>query len=247
MKIMATSLIGLGLAVSMPAMAVEEHNPQVAEVAAPEVQAPQENQALTEAEIRRGMIAKGKVMLKMPMDYDITYGSESAPVKIVEYASLSCSHCKDFYENVFTDFKKNYIDTGKVRFVYRHYPLNINALRAAMVLECGVPEAKRQEFIGVMFKTQSEWAYKPDEKDVVDKLASIAKIGGIDSSKFQACLKDKELEEKMLKNQLEAQKNLQVTSTPTIFINGKKYFKDKKIEIFTKAVDSELKEVGEEK
>ncbi len=195
----------------------------------------------TEAEV-----IQARILLNQKLPYDITFGKEDAPTSMTEYASLSCPHCKAFYTEVFDKLKQNYIDTGRVKFVFRNYPLNLPALRAAMILECGVPADKRTMFLGAIFKAQDEWAYKEKEEEVVEKLKSIAKLGGLDNSKFDACAKDKALEDGMLRQQLQAQKALGVNSTPTLYINDKKYFDKKEYEVLAKAIDDVFKGAGDE-
>ena len=181
-----------------------------------------------------------KLVLSQKLPFDTVYGEEDAPVTIVEYASMSCSHCQAFYQDVFGEIKKNYIDKGKVKLVFRHFPLNINALRGAMILECNLPDDKKRQLLGAMFKAQGEWAYKTDIDALVSKVQDIAKIGGIDGSKFADCVNDKDVENKLLKQQLNTQKTINVSSTPTLFINGEQYFDKKEFETMAKAIDEAI-------
>lgn len=182
---------------------------------------------------------EGNALLSTPSDFDVVYGDESAPVTIVEYASLSCSHCADFYTEVFVKLKEKYVDTGKVRFVYRHFPLNLPALHAAMLVECA-PEGKQQSFLGSLFKTQEDWAYQETVEAILGKLTIIAKIGGMDEEAFDACITNKEQEEGLLNVQLAANKELQVRSTPTLFINGEMFSESKTLESVSEAIEKAL-------
>lgn len=150
---------------------------------------------------------------------DIVMGSESAPVTIIEYASLSCTHCASFYTNSFDDLKKKYIDTGKVRFVYRDFPLNLPALHAAMMIQCA-PKERAEKFIKVTFSTQNNWAPK---KDYLEILSNISKLGGMTGKEFDTCIANKELEDKITQERFEASKVLDVRATPSFFINGIAY------------------------
>lgn len=236
----------MALTVMTPAAFAEEKAKEPA--AAPAAEAPATGaDAPVPAEKAEVETTEGRMLLNQKLPNDIVFGDENAKITLTEYASLSCSHCRDFYMTVFGKLKENYIDTGKVRFIYRHYPLNINALRGAQLLQCGVTDAEKQKvFLGAMFQSQPEWAYKEDEKDIIAKLKSIAKIGGIDDSKFEACAKDKKLEDELLRQQLLTQKALGVSATPTLYIGTKKYFDKKDYETVAKAVDNALANIGKE-
>ena len=149
---------------------------------------------------------------------DIVVGNPGAPVTMIEYASLSCPHCAHFFEKVYPAFKKEFIDTGKVRFAFRHFPLNEPALRGAQVVECADVNA-RKEVLKALFDAQSEWAF--DQKFVAS-LKTIAAGVGIDSAQFDSCVSDANLEKKILGIRMEAANVAQVSSTPTFFINGVK-------------------------
>jgi protein-disulfide isomerase len=151
---------------------------------------------------------------------DIVLGDKNAPLTIVEYASLSCQHCSVFYSDGFPKLKEEYIATGKVKFIYRDYPLNQPALTAAMLALCQVKDKvadaeKYHNFIKVLFKTQESWAFS---EDFALKLETIAKLDGISSEAFQGCIKNSTLQEQILKSRMTATQELQIQSTPTFFI-----------------------------
>lgn len=174
---------------------------------------------------------------------DIVYGKDDALVTMIEYASLSCSHCANFHKNVFPKLEEKLIKTGKLKLIYRHYPLNPPALRAAQLVECVTSLEKKQKFIKALFRSQSDWAYKSSEKDFMDKIKVIAEIGGLDVSNFNKCTDDKDLEDKILAGQLKAGQELSVKSTPTIFINGKVFLKAKDADTVVAAVEEALKKL----
>jgi protein-disulfide isomerase len=176
-------------------------------------------------------------LLTQKLGGDIVYGKDDAPVVIVEYASLSCSHCKSFHDDVFKKIKTNYVETGKVKFVYRHFPLNLPALQAALLVECVADEKKQGDLVSSLFITQSQWAYKDDFST---KLGNIGRIAGIDQAAFNDCISDTEKEEELLADQLKAQQGLAVRSTPTIFINGKPHVGAKTYDEIRKIVDGML-------
>ncbi len=150
---------------------------------------------------------------------DRVLGKADAPVTIVEYASLTCPHCRHFDEEVLPKLKAKWIDTGKAKLVFRDYPLDEPALRAAMVARCAPPE-RYFGFIDAIFAGQEQWAVASDYKAA---LARIALLGGIGKEKFAACIDDKAIENKVIASRLVATQQLNVSSTPTFFINGAKF------------------------
>jgi len=185
-----------------------------------------------------------KELLKQKLPFDIIYGEETAPVTIVEYASLSCSHCKDFYKNVFLAIKEKYIDTGKVRLVYRHFPLNLPALRGTELVSCMPSEEMKKRVLAALFKSQEEWAYAESEKAFLEKLGTIAKISGMSQEEFDKCLANKEQEDAILSEQVTAGKEVMIQGTPTIFINEEKYDGERSLEKVSAAIDNILTPSG---
>jgi protein-disulfide isomerase len=148
---------------------------------------------------------------------DRILGKADAPVTIFEYASLTCPHCADFEKEVLPKIKADWIDTGKAKLVFRDFPLDGSALKAAMVARCAPPE-RFYGFIDVLFAQQRSWAVGGDPTAVLERLA---KLGGMSPDKFDACMKDDALQNKILAGRLTAANDYKVESTPTFFINGK--------------------------
>jgi protein-disulfide isomerase len=150
---------------------------------------------------------------------DIAEGKADAPVTIVEYASMTCTHCAAFHQNVYGDLKKNYIDTGKVRFILREFPLDPLAT-AAFMLARELGDDKRDAAVNLLFSQQKNWAFvdKP-----LDGLANVLKQAGMGQERFEAILKDQALYEKVNKVRDRAAEKFGVNSTPTFFVNGEKY------------------------
>jgi len=150
---------------------------------------------------------------------DIAEGKADAPVTIVEYASMTCTHCAAFHQNVYGDLKKNYIDTGKVRFILREFPLDPLAT-AAFMLARELGDDKRDAAVNLLFSQQKNWAFvdKP-----LDGLANVLKQAGMGQERFEAILKDQALYEKVNKVRDHAAEKFGVNSTPTFFVNGEKY------------------------
>jgi protein-disulfide isomerase len=149
---------------------------------------------------------------------DRVLGKADAPVTIFEFFSLTCPHCADFEEHSYPKLKTEWVDTGKAKIVYRDYPLDQNALKAAMVARCAPPD-RYAAFVEVLFKQQLVWGV---QKDPTDALKKIAALGGIGADQFDKCINDQDLSKLIVAEEYEAQQKYGVDSTPTFFINGKK-------------------------
>jgi protein-disulfide isomerase len=150
---------------------------------------------------------------------DMAFGPAKAPVTIVEYASMSCPHCAAFDENVLPMLRSKYIDTGKVRFVLREFPLDINALAASMLARCVAADDAAKYFgtVALLFKQQDQL--------LAQTTVTLKRIGaqaGMSEQGFEACVKDQALLDKLKADQTFAFEILKVEVTPTFFINGEK-------------------------
>jgi protein-disulfide isomerase len=150
---------------------------------------------------------------------DMVMGNPDAKVTIVEYASLTCPHCAAFHATSLPALKENYIDKGTVKLVFRDFPLDGLALRAAMLPHCAGP-MRYFGLLGTLFARQTQWR---DVQDPLLALAAIARQAGMSEEDFKACLADKAVEKTVLDSALEADKSLGVNATPTFFVNGTKY------------------------
>jgi protein-disulfide isomerase len=146
-------------------------------------------------------------------------GDPQAPVTIIEYASLTCPHCAQFHTAVLPELKERYIATGKVRLIYRDFPLDERALMAAALAHCAGPD-RYFGFLDVLFETQSSWARA---NDYIAALKRLGKLGGMSDEQMDQCLADQELTDGILQTRLEGQNEHQVSSTPTLVINGEVY------------------------
>lgn len=170
-----------------------------------------------------------------PQAADNYLGKNLAPVTLIEYASLTCPHCAKFHEQVVEPLIPTYIESGKVKLIYRDYPLDSKAFTASMIANCAGKQ-KFFSFIKVFFQSQQSWVLAEEEE-----LKKIAKLGGIDDEKYKSCLANKEIEEKIIKTAKEANEVLDVRSTPTIFINGHQYKGAHKFEDVAEFIDDQLK------
>jgi protein-disulfide isomerase len=148
---------------------------------------------------------------------DFAQGPEDAPVKIVEYASMTCSHCATFHAQTYPVLKTRYIDTGKVRYILREFPLDPLAAGAFMVARCA-GEGKYFEVIDALFKQQRTWAFA---QNPLPPLFEIAKQFGFTAQSFEKCLSDQKLLDAIDEVRRRGTEKFGVNSTPTFFVNGK--------------------------
>lgn len=162
-------------------------------------------------------IPVGELMSKEALP-DIVQGSADAPVTMIEYASMTCTHCAHFHETVYPFLKKNYIDTGKVKFILREFPLDPLATAAFMLARCAGPE-RRTPVVDMLFDQQKNWAFvdKP-----LEPLASLMKQTGMSQESFETCLKDQKLYDKVNEVRDRGGQKFGVSATPTFFVNGEK-------------------------
>ena len=168
---------------------------------------------------------------------DRALGAEKASVTVVEYASMTCSHCAKFHTTVYPDFKKKYIDTGKVRFILREFPLDPIASGAFALARC-LPEDKYYPMVEVLFEQQKNWAFVPDPPKA---LLSIAKQAGFTEQSFEACLTDQKLSQAIEELARRANEKFGVSGTPTFFINGQMLRGEATLEALSKLIDPMIK------
>jgi protein-disulfide isomerase len=150
---------------------------------------------------------------------DRILGKADAPITIIEYGSLTCPHCADFAAEVLPKLTEKWIDTGKVKLVFRPFPRDEEDLHAATLAAC-VPPDRFYAFIDALFAQQQQWVVASNYKA---GLARIALEGGVNKTKFDACFDDKAAQDKLLSARLAATQQLGVNSTPTFYINGKRF------------------------
>jgi protein-disulfide isomerase len=150
---------------------------------------------------------------------DLVLGKADAPVTIIEYASMTCPHCANFHKTTYGALKTKYIDTGKVRFIFREFPLDELAIAASMLARCAGKDdsGKALALIDVLFASQDKWAVRAP----IPVLQQIAKQAGITQEGFEKCLADQKLYNDILAMRERGSKDYKVESTPTLFVNGK--------------------------
>ena len=187
-----------------------------------------------------GAMAQSASDVAKPMSLpDMALGPANASVTITEYASMTCPHCAAFNEAVFPKIKSEYIDSGKVRYVFREFPLDIKAAAGSMLARCIAKDDSGKYFtvIDLLFKQQNDWVLK----NTTETLTRIGKQAGLSQQAVEDCLKDQALLDKIAADQKYASEVLKVDSTPTFFINGERIKGETSFEEFDKRIKSLLK------
>jgi protein-disulfide isomerase len=185
-------------------------------------------------------MAQGAAEVAKPVSLpDMALGPADAPVTITEYASMTCPHCAAFTESVFPKIKSAYIDTGKVRYIFREFPLDIKAAAGSMVARCIAKDDAGKYFavVDMLFQQQRDWAMS----DTAEALTRIGKQAGLSQQSVEDCLKDQALLDKISADQKYASEVLKVNSTPTFFINGEMIKGETSFDEFDKRIKSLLK------
>lgn len=195
----------------------EAETPKPAEPAKPADAATPATPAAAEAPEPQGTVDMAE-LLKPGALPEKSMGKDDAKVTIVEYASMTCPHCAHFNETTFPDLKKNYIDTGKVRYILREFPFDPRAEAGFMLARCAGDNYFAM--VDVLFRQQMQWAAGDNTKEA---LLQIARLGGFTQESFNACLTDQKLLDEVRAVQKRGADEFKVDSTPTFFINGKTY------------------------
>jgi protein-disulfide isomerase len=170
---------------------------------------------------------------------DMALGPANAPVTITEFASMTCPHCAAFSIEVFPKIKSTYIDTGKVRYIFREFPLDIKAAAGSMLARCIAKGDANKYFtvVDLLFRSQADWVMK----DTTAALTRIGKQAGLSQKEVEDCLKDQSLLDKIAADQKYASEVLKVNSTPTFFINGDEIKGEASFDEFDKKIKALLK------
>lgn len=163
-------------------------------------------------------------------------GDPKAPVIFIEYSSMSCPHCADFHRETLSKIKSTYVETGKVLYVFRDFPLEPRAVAASMIARC-VDPSRYFAFVDLLYGDQVGWARAADP---IKELQTRAQLAGLSEEDFKACLANKDLLASIQKRAEEGQKEFGIDSTPTFIINGKKISGAVPYEQFAEAIDAAL-------
>ena len=149
---------------------------------------------------------------------EMTIGKKDAPLTIVEYASLGCSHCAKFHQEIYPELKKDYIDTGKVKLIFRDFPLGTPALAATMIARCSGPE-RYFGFVEMFFRSQTEWSRA---ENPLEALSKVARLGGMPPIDVQACMRNQKLLEYIQLQKKHAYEEDGINATPYFVIGTEK-------------------------
>jgi protein-disulfide isomerase len=166
---------------------------------------------------------------------DMALGPADAKVTVTEFASMTCPHCAAFNAETFPKIKAEYIDTGKIRYIFREFPLDIKAAAGSMLARCIAKDDAGKYFavVDLLFRQQNDWVVK----NTTETLTRIGKQAGLSAPEVEACLKDQTLLDKIAADQKYASDVLKVDSTPTFFINGEKIKGETSFEEFQKRIN----------
>ena len=144
-------------------------------------------------------------------------GNANAPVTVIEYASLNCNHCAQFHKDVLPEVIKKYVATGKIKIIFRDFPLNGIALKAAQLSQC-MPEDRYFPFIKTLFENQEAWGHGHGG-DPEATLTQYAKLAGLPGERVTKCLNDKAIQDAIVKRRMQAESQFKVNATPTFVVN----------------------------
>ena len=185
-------------------------------------------------------MAQGAADVAKPVSLpDMALGPANASVTITEYASMTCPHCAAFNATVFPKIKSEYIDSGKLRYVFREFPLDVKAAAGSMLARCIAKDDAGKYFavVDLLFKQQNDWVMK----NTTETLTRIGKQAGLTQKAVEDCLQDQTLLDKIAADQKYAGEVLKVNSTPTFFVNGEMIKGETSFEEFDKKIKSLLK------
>ena len=146
---------------------------------------------------------------------ELSIGDDKAPITIIEYSSMTCSHCADFHTNTYPTLKKNHIEKGEVRFIFREFPLDKLSMATSMLARC-VDSSISLAFIDILFQNRNKWY----SDNALAELKNLSKQAGLSSEDFDQCLNDQELLDQLILQKENAIKEFQINSTPSFIING---------------------------
>ena len=165
---------------------------------------------------------------------DVVEGKGDAPVTMIEYASMTCTHCAHFHDTVYPVLVKTYVDTGKVKFILREFPLDPLATAGFMLARCEGPD-KRDAVVDLLFSQQKNWAFVDKQ---LEALSSLLKQTGMSQQSFDTCLKDQKLYEAVNAVRDRASQKFGINATPTFFVNGTKVTGEVTVDSLAKILDS---------
>ena len=170
----------------------------------------------------------------------LSSGDVNAKVTVKVFSSLTCPACANFHSEIYYDLKKDFIDVGLVKFEHHPFPLDLAALNAEIILRCSIIDEKKFELLGTIYKKQNLWAVGSDINRINESIKKIGTEFNMKEEKMNSCLKNDKSQDEILNQRIEAQKKYKIQSTPTIFINEKKYSGKVNYKQFKKAIEKNL-------
>ena len=170
----------------------------------------------------------------------LSSGNANAKVTVKVFSSLTCPACANFHSEIYYDLKKDFIDTGLVKFEHHPFPLDLAALNAEIILRCDNKDEKKFELLGMIYKKQNLWAVGSDINRINELIKKIGSEFNMKDEKMNNCLQNDRSQDEILNQRIEAQKKYKIQSTPTIFINEKKYSGKVNYKQFKKVIEKNL-------
>lgn len=180
--------------------------------------------------------ALGAAFLTPKYLHDIALGVAEAPVTVIEYASLGCTHCAHFALNTLPQLREKYVATGKLRYIFRPFPLDARSTGAYMLTRC-VAENRYYPLVDALFRQQELWARSGNP---VESLIATVRFGGLSAADAKKCLADQQLLNDVTAVRRHAEQELDVSATPTFFINGHRYQGDLPFQELSAIIDGLL-------
>lgn len=193
-----------------------------------------QSEAQTNLPESQGTVSEADLFAELPIE-DVIEGDPNAPVTVIEYASMTCGHCRAFHEETWPAIKEQYVDTGKAKFILREFPFDPRSAAAFMLARCA-PNDQRAAMIDAMFETQDNWA-RADNGQAA--LFDVARLAGFSEESFRTCLTDQALTDQVFAS-FKKGEELGVNSTPTFFIDGQRYAGNMSAEAMGALIDAAL-------
>ena len=171
----------------------------------------------------------------------LNIGSLDSKITVKVFSSLTCPHCANFHDKIFEELKKDYIDQNLVRFEHHSFPSDLPALNAEIIVRCHVDNQKKFQLLGEIYKKQNNWAIGSDINIINESIKKIGLDSGLNNTQMDKCLNDENVQDQILNERINAQKNYKIQSTPTIFINEKQYEGDHNYKSFKKIIEKIIK------
>ena len=171
---------------------------------------------------------------------NISIGEQNAKVNVKVFSSLTCPHCASFHIKIFNKLKEEYIDNNKVYYEHLSFPLDLAALNAEKIIKCASNKDIAFKLLDSIYRNQNKWAVGEDINKINNSLINLSVKFDLKKEELNECLKDENLQDQILRQRIEAQRNYKISSTPTILINDKEYDGKHDFKSFKKQIDKNL-------